>query len=125
MKIRILSLLALVGIFTLVAAAADPSGTYKAEVQGRNGSQTLTITLKADGANLSGTVANARGEMPISDGKVDGDTVTFTQKMKMQDREMVMKWTGKVEGDSIKFVRSVTTPDGQERKMPEFTAKKQ
>jgi hypothetical protein len=42
----------------------------------------------------------------------------------MQGNEMTMKWTGKVTSDGIKFVRSVTTPDG-ERKMPEFTAKKQ
>lgn len=125
MKLRILSLLALLGVLSFVAAAADVSGTYKAEVPGRNGNtQTLTITLKADGATLTGTVANARGELPIADGKVDGNTVTFSQKMQMQGNEMTMKYTGKVEGDSIKFVRSVTTPNG-ERTMPEFTAKKQ
>ena len=124
MKLRILSLIALLGVFSLVAAAADISGTYKAEVTTQKGTQNLTITLKADGATVTGTVANARGAMPIADGKIDGDTVTFTQKMQMQGNEMTMKWTGKIDGDNIKFVRAVTTPDG-ERKMPEFTAKKQ
>jgi hypothetical protein len=125
MKLRILSLLALVGVFSFVAAAADPTGTYKAEMAGRNGNtQTITITLKADGNNLTGNIANARGEMPISDGKIDGDNISFTQKMTMQGNEMVMKWKGKIEGDSLKLTRSMTTPDGQERKS-EVTAKKQ
>ncbi len=125
MKIKILSLLALLGLFSFVAAAADPSGTYKAEMTGgKKGPQSITITLKADGANLSGNIANARGEMPISDGKVDGDNISFTQKMNFNGNEMVVKWKGKVEGDSLKLTRTMTTPDGQER-TAEVTAKKQ
>jgi hypothetical protein len=125
MKLRILSLIALLGVFSFVAAAADPSGTYKAEMPGRNGAtQTITITLKADGNALTGNIANARGEMPISDGKVDGDNISFSQKMNMQGNEIVMKWKGKVDGDTLKLTRSMTTPDGQERKS-EVTAKKQ
>jgi hypothetical protein len=125
MKLRILSLIALLGVFSFVAAAADPSGTYKAEMPGRNGAtQTITITLKADGSTLTGNIANARGEMPISDGKVDGDNISFSQKMNMQGNEIVMKWKGKVDGDTLKLTRSMTTPDGQERKS-EVTAKKQ
>ena len=125
MKLRILSLIALLGVFSFVAAAADPSGTYKAEMPGRNGAtQTITITLKADGSTLTGNIANARGEMPISDGKVDGDNISFNQKMNMQGNEIVMKWKGKIDGDTLKLTRSMTTPDGQERKS-EVTAKKQ
>ena len=125
MKLRIFSLIALLGVFSFVAAAADPTGTYKAEMAGRNGNtQTITITLKADGGTLTGNIANARGEMPISDGKVDGDNISFNQKMKMQDNEITMKWKGKIEGDTLKLTRSMTTPDGQERKS-EVTAKKQ
>lgn len=125
MKIKILSLLALFGVFSFVALAADPSGTYKAEVQGRNGNtQTMTMNLKADGGNLTGSITTPRGEMPISDGKVDGDNVSFVQKANFNGNEFVIKYKGKMEGDSIKFERSITTPDGQERKT-EFTAKKQ
>lgn len=124
MKLRILSLIALLGVFSFVAAAADPSGTYKAEMRGQKGTQQVTITLKADGTNLTGNIANARGEMPISDGKVDGDNISFTQKMNFNGNEMVVKWKGKVEGDSLKLTRTMTTPDGQER-TAEVTAKKQ
>jgi hypothetical protein len=125
MKIKILSLLALLGVFSLVAAAADPSGTYKAEMQGRNGNtQTITINLKADGSNLTGSITTPRGDNPISDGKVDGNTVTFAQKMSFNGNDMVIKYKGTIDGDTIKFERSMTTPDGQERKT-QFTAKKQ
>jgi len=122
---RILSLLALLGVFTFVAAAADPSGTYKAEVAGRNGNtQTLTINLKADGSSLTGAIVNARGEVAISDGKVDGDNVSFNVKRSFNGNEMVMKYKGKIEGDTIKFTQTMTTLDGTERKT-EFAAKKQ
>ncbi len=124
MKIRILSLLALLGVFSFVAAAADVSGTYKAEVAGRNGNtQTITINLKADGANLTGAMVNARGETPISDGKVDGNKVSFNVVRKMQDNEITIKYTGLVDGDSIKFTQTANF-NGNERKT-EFVAKKQ
>ena len=90
--------------FTFVAAAADVSGKWTAEVPGRGGNtQTNTITLKADGAKLEGNIANARGETPITDGKVDGDTVSFAVVRNFGGNEMKMMYTGKVKGDTIEF----------------------
>jgi hypothetical protein len=124
MRFRFLSLLALLGVFTFVAAAADVSGTYKAEVPGRNGNtQPLTIVLKADGMNLTGNLTNARGDTPITDGKVDGNNVSFNVVRKMQDNEITIKYKGKVEGDSIKFTQSMSF-NGNDRTV-EFVAKKQ
>jgi len=124
MKLRFWTLLALLGVFSFVAAAADVSGTYKAEVPGRNGNtQPITITLKADGMNLTGNIANARGEMPITDGKIDGSNISFNVTRKMQDNEVTTKYKGKVDGDSIKFT-STTNFNGNER-TAEFVAKKQ
>ena len=124
MKFRFFSLLALLGVFSLVAAAADVSGTYKAEVPGRNGNtQPLTITLKADGSALTGNLANARGETPITNGKVDGDKVSFDVVRKMQDNEITIKYKGKVDGDSIKFTQTANF-NGNERST-DFVAKKQ
>ena len=125
MKFRFFSLLALLGVFSFVAAAADVSGKWAAEMPGRNGNtQKITFDLKADGDSLTGNVVNARGEMPISDGKEKGDNISFSQKMSFNGNDMVIKYKGKVEGDSIKFTRTMTSPDGQERNS-EFTAKKQ
>jgi hypothetical protein len=59
-----------------------------------------------------------RGDSPISDGKVDGDTITFAQVMNFGGNEMKMTYTGKVKGDTIEFTR-----DGG-RGPATFTAKK-
>ena len=39
-----------------------------------------TINLKADGSSLTGNITNARGETPITDGKVDGDKFRSPRK---------------------------------------------
>jgi hypothetical protein len=123
MKFRFFSLLALMGVFAFVAAAADISGKWTAEVQGRNGAQTVTFNLKADGASLTGNMSTPRGEVALTDGKIDGNNVSFNVVRKMQDNEITMKYKGVVDGDSIKFTQTVNF-NGNERKS-EFVAKKQ
>jgi hypothetical protein len=123
MKIRVLTLLALLGVFAFVAAAADITGKWTAEVPGRNGNtQTVTFNFTASGTTLTGNMANARGEAPITDGKIDGDTVTFNVVRKMQDNEITIKYKGKVSGDKINFTQT-TNFNGNERST-EFVAKK-
>jgi hypothetical protein len=69
---------------TATVHAADPSGDWTWTTPGRNGApdHTVTLTLKADGANLTGKVS-APGregkivETPIADGKVNGDSISF------------------------------------------------
>jgi opacity protein-like surface antigen len=118
MKRMLLAFTALL-CFTFVAAAADVTGKWTAEIPGRGGNtQTTTFTFKADGAKLEGTVANQRGENPISEGKVDGDKVTFAQVMNMNGNDMKMTYTGVVRGDTIELTR-----DGG-RGPATFTAKK-
>jgi hypothetical protein len=124
MKFRFFSLLALLGVFAFVAAAADISGKWTAEIAGRNGNtQTVTFDLKADGSTLTGNMATPRGEAPISDGKIDGNNVSFNTVMKMQDNEVTMKYKGVVDGSTIKFTRTMNF-NGNER-TTEFVAKKQ
>ncbi len=90
--------------FSFVAAAADVNGKYTAEVPGRNGTQTTTFTFKTTGAAVEGTMAGMRGEMPIADGKIDGDTLTFTITRPGRDgTPMKTVYTGKIKGDSIDF----------------------
>ncbi|MES1261768.1 MAG: hypothetical protein ABUS49_08530 [Acidobacteriota bacterium] len=118
MKSTLLALMALL-CFTFVAAAADVTGKWTAEVPGRGGNtQTNTLTFKESGAKLEGSIANQRGDTPITDGKVDGDTITFTVVRNFGGNEMKMMYTGKVKGDSIDF--SVEGGRGPQT----FTAKK-
>jgi hypothetical protein len=109
MKRTLLAFTALL-CFTLVAAAADVTGKWTAEAPGRNGTpQVTTFEFKAAGPKLEGTVTSTRGgnptTTPITDGKVDGDTITFAQTVTMQGNEVKMTYTGKVKGDTIELTR--------------------
>jgi hypothetical protein len=119
MKTTLLALMALL-CFSFVASAASIDGKWTAEVPGRGGNtQTTTFTLKSAGAAIEGSVANMRGDTPIAEGKLDGDTLTFVVVRKFQDQEFKSTYTGKVKGDSIDF-----TVDNGRGTPVTFTAKK-
>jgi hypothetical protein len=62
------------------ASAADVTGSWTTQMQAQDGSTIqLTFTFKQDGASLTGSVASPMGPdpLPISNGKVDGDKLTF------------------------------------------------
>jgi hypothetical protein len=111
-----LLLLAAVAVF-----AADVSGKWVAQMPGRGGeTREATFTFKVDGDQLTGSVSGRRGDMPISDGKIDGDDISFTQVMEFNGNQMKLIYKGKVSGDEIKFNRQ---REGGERSV-EFTAKR-
>ncbi len=112
----------LLGLLTLTALAADISGKWTAQVPGRGGqTREQTFNLKADGNTLTGTVSGRGGDMPIAEGKIDGDTISFTQTMEFNGNTMKLIYKGTVSGDEIKFSR---TRDGGEGQAQEFTAKR-
>jgi hypothetical protein len=100
MKLRLALLSCIVAA---VAFAADVTGKWSYEMQGKNGPMTANMNLKADGSKLTGTVSGRGGETEISDGKVDGDAITFTVVREFNGNKFVTKYNGKVSGDEIKF----------------------
>lgn len=95
---RILTLITL--ILAVSAFAADVSGKWKATMQGPDGNgMELTFNFKVDGTKLTGTVTSQMGDMAITDGKVDGNTITFT--VDAMDQKVVH--TGTVTGDEMKI----------------------
>lgn len=101
MKQFLLALLAT----TLTAFGADVTGNWKATAEGPNGSMERTFTLKAEGAKLTGeTVSSVVGKSEITEGKIDGDNISFVINVKFQDNEMKLNYKGKVVNkDEIKF----------------------
>ncbi|MCX6626662.1 MAG: hypothetical protein NTW28_03405 [Candidatus Solibacter sp.] len=114
----------LVASFSLLAA--DLTGKWVAEQPGRDGGppRQTTFVFKADGAKLTGTMTGGGrgGAAPvgieISDGKIDGDKVSFTVKRETPNGAMETKYNGTVSGDELKL--KFTMMD-QER---EITAKR-
>jgi len=116
------SIVALLGIFVVSAAAAGVDGKWTAQVPGRQGNtQETTFNLKADGDKLTGTVSSRRGDVQISDGKVDGDNVSFVTVTEFNGNQIKILYKGKVSGDEIKFTREREGGDGQSQS---FTAKR-
>ena len=115
-------MLALVGLFVFVAAAADVDGAWTAQVPGRQGNtMETTFNLKAEGNTLTGNVKTERGEVPISDGKINGDEISFVTVMNFNGNEFRILYKGKVSGNEIKFTRQ---REGGQGRTSEFTAKK-
>ena len=116
-------LMVLFAASALTAAAADISGNWKAT--GEFGGQTMerTFVFKVDGNKLTGeTTSSIMGKSTITDGKVEGDSVTFTITAKFQENETKLAYKGKVNaaGNEIKF--TVDTAAGGNT--IEWTAKK-
>lgn len=92
---------------SVAAMAADFNGKWTADVQGRNGTQTITFDFHVDGSTLTGKVTTPRGDMDISNGKVDGDTISFDQVISRDGNDFKISYTGHADGDTIKFTRQM------------------
>jgi len=97
-------LLALMAVFAIVASAADISGNWKGTAEGPNGAIERSFTFKQDGSKLTGeTNSEFTGKSAINDGKVEGDTITFSITANFQGNEMKLTYKGKITGDTIKL----------------------
>lgn len=89
----------LLGVAVLLSAA-DVTGKYKASIEAPDGVHALVFDLKANGSALTGTVTDSTATArQIQDGKVQGDTVTFT-------------WTTDYQGSAVKLVCRGQLADG-------------
>jgi len=126
----------------VVALAADAvTGNWVWESQGRGGGPGFKTTakLKADGAKLTGTVSvpsfsggppepGAPMQMedaPISNGKVDGNNITFEVTRDIMGNSFTSKYAGVVAGSEMKL--KITRPGfgGGDPTTTDVTAKKQ
>ena len=105
--------------------AADASGTWKWSAPGRDGqTREVTLKLKQEGDKLTGTITGFGGnENEITDGKIEGDKISFKVTRKRQDREITISYTATLAGDTLKGKSEMTSRDGQTRTR-EFEAKR-
>jgi hypothetical protein len=74
-----------------------------------------------DGIKLTGeTESQMLGKSTITDGKIDGDNISFTITATMQGNDLKLTYKGKVVGDQIKL--SVEFPGGGQT--AEYTLKR-
>lgn len=89
-------------------AQADISGTFEATFDTQIGEQSYTYEFTVDGMELTGMAKSANGETEITDGKIEGDQVTFVENLNYQGMPLVITYTGTiVSDDEIEFTRDV------------------
>ena len=120
---KLLFVVSILLVVAFAAMAADVTGKWTFEQAGRGGGNptTVTLTLKADGANLTGTVTRGGGgggggQAPapgqVSKGKVDGANFSFEVSQDMGGMTMVTKYEGSVSGGDMKLKITRTGQDG-------------
>ncbi|MBI4875552.1 MAG: hypothetical protein HY822_13035 [Acidobacteria bacterium] len=105
----------------MLVSAADVSGKWTAQVPGRSGqAREVTFVFKVSGETLTGTVGGGQGQpAAIADGKVSGDTISFTVTTERGGNTMKQTYTGKVAGNEIQMKR-----EGGQGQPREFVAKR-
>jgi|SRR5580658_4552047 hypothetical protein len=102
------------GLLSMTAMAADITGKWTAQMPGRGGqTREATFNFKVDGNTLTGTVSGPQGDMDISDGKIDGDSISFKQTMEFNGNTVKILYKGTVSGDQITFTRMREGGEGQ------------
>jgi len=120
MKLPVFLVMAFLVLLT-PAIAADPTGHWKGKFDTQDGSHELTFNMTADGAHLKGTVSGLPNkELEITDGKVDGSTITFSVTSEWEGNPVKLVYKGEVGSDEIKF--TMGTENGEWS--TEFAAKK-
>ena len=109
MKLTVIGLAAALLLVLAGPAAADISGTWKASFDTQIGQQNYTYTFAVKDGVLTGKIqSDMGGTTDITEGKVNGDAVSFVEIFKYQDMEIRITYTGKVtSADEIKFTRQV------------------
>lgn len=107
-----LPLLALIAL-PFTAFPADLSGTWKSEFDSQIGRQKYTYTLKQEGDKLTGKanseINNEKRETPLSEGKIDGDKVSFVEMLNFNGNDIRIAYSGTVSSNEMKLTREVGT----------------
>ena len=96
-------------VLGVAVRAADPSGRWTATFMSQVGEQVYTYEFVVNGTTLTGTAKGSlTGETKITDGKIDGDTFTFTENAMYQGMPVVFTYKCKMtSADAIELSRSV------------------
>src|ERR1700761_2117905 len=96
----------------LAASAADISGKWSSEFESQVGHLKYVFDLKSDSGRITGTAhresAESKSDAEIQNGKIDGNNVSFSETLHVQDRDIPISYTGKLNGnDEMKLTRQV------------------
>jgi hypothetical protein len=101
---KVLASVAMLLLVTTAVYAADVDGKWTGTMTGPQGDLPVAFTFKADGAKLTGTTLGLDGmEVPIKDGKITDNTITFTVEFDFGGMPFALSYKGIVTADQIKM----------------------
>ncbi len=107
-RTRLLNLLLLACLSPLAAQAADVTGAWTSTFTTPVGEQHYAYTFKQAGTALTGRAKSDYGDVAIESGKVEGDKVSFVERLTVQGMEFAITYTGTiVPAGEITFTRSI------------------
>ena len=96
----------LLGIVLLASSAfaADIDGKWAGNIETPMGPIMVGYTFKADGAMLTGSTTGPDGmDIKITNGKVDGNKVSFDVELDFGGMPIKMSYTGELAGGTLKL----------------------
>ena len=88
------------------APAADVNGIWTGRIAGRNNElQDITFRFKAEGGVLTGKMYGDNDDLPIGDGKIEGDQIRFTVPSDFGGGRFRFVFHGTVEGSEMHLTR--------------------
>lgn len=75
-------------------------GVYDCVTESPMGEQKSVLTIKVDGDNIVGSNEGAQGSIDLEDGKIDGNSLTWTMNMTVP-MPMTLQASATVDGDKL------------------------
>ena len=88
-------------VFPAYLADGDVTGTWALSVETQQGTATPTVMLKQAGERITGSYKGRLGDSAL-EGSIKGNEIRFAVKLKFQDQEVTITYSGIVEKDSMK-----------------------
>jgi hypothetical protein len=103
--------IALIVALSLAAGAAygaTVDGKWEGLVKGPDGNPSpISYLFKAKGTIVTGTVAGGGVTLPIRDGKIVGNNISFALDVEYGGRQMMFQYKGVVAPNQIKFIAQI------------------
>ena len=107
MRNKLLILIVSVLAMSVVAYAADITGTWTASFDTQIGPQNYMFTFKVEGTKLTGHMKGTYSDVDIAEGTINGDDITFVENMTYEGMPLRIVYKGKISGEEIKLSRTI------------------
>ncbi len=102
---NLVALVTIAAALAIPAVAADIDGKWNGAMPSRDGNpREVSFQFKAEGAKLTGHFIGPMGrEIAIQDGKVAGDSISFSVSLDFNGNMVKIGYTGKLSGGDLKM----------------------